>query len=91
MVEIKRYSNYKQLSFLSSLGFGVKIDITENALLKMAGLIESFGGEVGWHGTVRKTAKKAFVIDDILVYPQDAGALHRHRARSLFNVAVWAR
>ena len=29
----------------------VKIDITENALLKIAGLIEAFDGEVGWHGT----------------------------------------
>jgi len=52
----------------------IKINISEVALLKTVGLIEAFDGEVGWHGTVNRTAKNTFTIEDIFVYPQDASA-----------------
>ena len=89
MIKIKRDSNYKQLTLLCSLGSGIKIDITEKALLKMAGLIEAFGGEVGWHGTVNQTAKKAFSIDDILIYPQDATAASIDTEQQVYSMWLY--
>ena len=62
------------LSLLHTANPTINIDVSEMALLKMAGLIEAFDGEVGWHGTVNRTAENAFVVEDILVYPQDASA-----------------
>jgi len=59
---------------LRSTGPLIEINISEIALLKMAGLIEAFDGEVGWHGTVTQTAKNTFTIEDIFVYPQNASA-----------------
>jgi len=62
------------LKFFRSSGPSVKINISEVALLKITGLVEAFDGEVGWHGTVNRTAANTFTIEDIFVYPQDASA-----------------
>ena len=61
-------------NLLRLTGPTIKINISEVALLKIVGLVESFDGEVGWHGTVNRTAANTFTIEDIFVYPQDASA-----------------
>jgi len=75
MIDIQLSLSNCSFNLLRSTGPSIKINISEVALLKMAGLVEAFDGEVGWHGTVNRTAKNTFNIEDIFVYPQDASAV----------------
>lgn len=48
----------------------VSVKFTPNAFAKMVMLLQNFETEVAWHATVDRIGK-AFVIDDIFVYPQE--------------------
>lgn len=46
------------------------VNFTTTAWLKMWALVSSEKGEIGWHGIVEKVSKGAYLIKDILMYPQ---------------------
>lgn len=48
---------------------------TETAWLKMQALVQTFDGEVGWRGLVRKTDEE-YVVYDLVVYPQTVSAAY---------------
>lgn len=52
------------------------LTFTATAYVKMQFLIHKFSGEVAWHGVCRRTSddKSEFVVEDILVYPQEVGS-----------------
>ena len=43
---------------------------TEQAYLKMLGLVQSFDTEVGWHGIAERNGEGSYIVSDIIVYPQ---------------------
>ena len=45
--------------------------LTQEAYRKMLALVMDFTDEVGWHGTASRLGDNEFVIEDILVYPQE--------------------
>lgn len=45
--------------------------LTPIAYSKTVALINAFSDEVAWHGTAVRKAENEFVIEDILVYPQE--------------------
>jgi len=45
--------------------------LTQEAYRKMVALVTEFSSEVGWHGTVSRSADNEFVVEDIFVYPQE--------------------
>lgn len=49
---------------------GAVIEITDEALLKIFGLVMACQQEVGWHGSAVKTGEGRYRIDDIYLYPQ---------------------
>lgn len=46
------------------------ITFTPLAYIKMLKLIQHFSTEVAWHGVAHKTGDRAYLISDIIVYPQ---------------------
>ena len=48
----------------------VNVRFTPEAYFKMVELVRTFTTEVAWHGTVTRLSDRAFLITDILVYPQ---------------------
>lgn len=49
----------------------MKVLFTPKAWIRMDLLIKNFDSEVAWHGSGEKVNDTTFVIDDILVYPQE--------------------
>lgn len=49
----------------------MKVLFTPNAWIKMDLLIRNFDSEVAWHGVGERVNPTTFVINDILVYPQE--------------------
>lgn len=49
----------------------VHIIFTPSAYTKMLTLLSGFSDEVAWHGIVDRRGDNAFVISDIMVYPQE--------------------
>lgn len=49
----------------------VHIIFTPSAYVKMLTLLNGFSDEVAWHGIVDRRGENAFIISDILVYPQE--------------------
>ena len=47
------------------------LSISQLAYKKMVTLVTSFTDEVAWHGTVTRASKSEFMVEDILVYPQE--------------------
>ena len=45
--------------------------LTTEAYRKMLALVTGFSDEVGWHGVVTRSGDSEFIIEDILVYPQE--------------------
>lgn len=59
---------------LGNLNQKANVYFTEIAWLKMQTLIDKFNSEVGWHGIATRYGKEednAYLISDILVYPQE--------------------
>lgn len=52
----------------------VVLEFTQTAWIKMRALVDSFSGEVQWHGTVERKEGEAFLITDILVFPHEASS-----------------
>ena len=50
---------------------GVTVWIAPEAYRKILALVTEFADEVGWHGTVSRTDENDYIIEDILVYPQE--------------------
>lgn len=58
----------------SSIKRNATLYFTEKSWLKMQALVREFDKEVAWHGTARRIDsddKDEYIIDDILVYPQE--------------------
>ena len=51
---------------------------TPKAWIKMISLVDSFTGEVGWHGSIErvKGSTNEYVVKDIFVYPQTVTGAH---------------
>lgn len=47
------------------------LEFTPQAWIKMRALVDSFAGEVQWHGAVERKNKNAFLVKDILVFPHE--------------------
>ena len=45
--------------------------LTPEAYRKIVTLVTEFSSEVAWHGTVSRSSDNEFIIEDILVYPQE--------------------
>jgi hypothetical protein len=45
--------------------------LTPEAYGKILALVTEFADEVGWHGIVSRSGSNEFIIEDILVYPQE--------------------
>jgi len=45
--------------------------LTPEAYRKTLALVTGFSSEVAWHGTVTRSANNEFIVEDILVYPQE--------------------
>lgn len=45
--------------------------LTPEAYRKTLALVTGFSSEVAWHGTVTRTTNNEFIVEDILVYPQE--------------------
>jgi len=45
--------------------------LTPEAYSKTVMLVTGFSDEVAWHGTVARSGKSEFIIEDIFVYPQE--------------------
>ena len=52
----------------------VTVWLTSAAYKKIVALVTEFSDEVGWHGSVTRSKDNEFVIDDILVYPQEVSS-----------------
>lgn len=50
------------------------VTFSPDAWVKMTTLVKSYDSEVEWHGTVRRTDKNKWSIDDILVFPHVVAA-----------------
>lgn len=50
------------------------LEFTPKAWIKMRALVDSFTGEVQWHGTVERRSDNTFVVKDILVFPHETTA-----------------
>ena len=44
---------------------------SEIAWLKMTALVNEYQSEIGWHGTARRGEGDMYLVDDIIVYPQN--------------------
>ena len=53
-----------------------KLWYTPEAWAKMTGLVDSFEGEVGWHGVIERLTDNEWMVSDIIVYPQTVTAAH---------------
>lgn len=49
----------------------LKVEFTAESYKQMRELIDVCKEEIGWHGIVRRTAPDTFLIEQILVYPQE--------------------
>ena len=49
----------------------VTVYIMPEAYKKILALVTEFSDEVGWHGTVSRSADDEFIIENIFVYPQE--------------------
>ena len=47
------------------------LTFAEKAWFKMVALTQSFDTEAAWHGVARRVDKGEYVVDDIIVYPQE--------------------
>jgi len=45
--------------------------LTQEAYRKIVALVMNFASEVAWHGTVTRLGDNEFIIEDILIYPQE--------------------
>ena len=48
----------------------ILIRFTPKAFLRSQKLVNSFVGEIGWHGLINKISDKEYLVYDIMVYPQ---------------------
>lgn len=44
---------------------------SEKAWYKMCALVSEFPSEIGWHGTARRGDGDSYLVDDIIIYPQN--------------------
>lgn len=47
--------------------------ITTDAYTKMKYLVDNTNDEIGWHGIMRRLDKETYLIEDIILYPQEVG------------------
>jgi hypothetical protein len=71
MLETVRDGKIKYSESYSYKDLSATVWLTEKAYIKILSLLMEFSDEVAWHGTVSRSDVNEFIIEDILVYPQE--------------------